>query len=62
MVLSLLPIFLCEVLGASKTTFGLIEGVAVFLAFAAKVGSGILSDYWKSRKPLIMWGTLFSAF
>ena len=60
MVLSLLPIFLCEVLGASKTTFGLIEGVAVFLAFAAKVGSGILSDYWKSRKPLIMWGTFFS--
>lgn len=60
MVFTLLPTFLCDVLGASKTALGLIEGMAVFCAFAAKVGSGILSDYWKSRKPLIMWGTFFS--
>ena len=62
MVFTLLPTFLCDVLGASKTTLGLIEGVAIFLAFAAKVGAGILSDYWKSRKPLILWGTFFSIF
>ena len=60
MVFTLLPTFLCEVLGASKTALGLIEGVAIFLAFVAKVGAGILSDYWKSRKPLILWGTFFS--
>jgi MFS family permease len=60
MVFTLLPTFLCDVLGASKTALGLIEGVAIFLAFAAKVGSGILSDYWRTRKPLIMWGTFFS--
>lgn len=60
MVFTLLPTFLCEVLGASKTALGLIEGVAIFLAFAAKVGSGILSDYWRARKPLIIWGTFFS--
>ena len=60
MVFTLLPTFLCDVLGASKTALGLIEGIAVFSAFVAKVGSGILSDYWKSRKSLILWGTFFS--
>eukprot|EP01037_Dinobryon_pediforme_P013438 gene13438-13553_t len=54
MVFTLLPTFLTEVLGASKTKLGIIEGVAVFLAFLAKVFSGVLSDYWKSRKPLIL--------
>jgi len=60
MVFTLLPTFLCDVLGASKTALGLIEGIAVFLAFTAKVGAGILSDYWRKRKPLIVWGTFFS--
>jgi MFS family permease len=60
MVFTLLPTFLTEVLGASKTKLGMIEGVAVFLAFLAKVFSGVLSDYWRSRKPLIMVGTFAS--
>lgn len=60
MVFTLLPTFLCDVLGANKTTLGLIEGFAIFLAFIAKVGSGILSDYWRQRKILIIWGTFFS--
>ncbi|MBY0281321.1 MAG: MFS transporter [Alphaproteobacteria bacterium] len=60
MVFTLLPTFLTEVLGASKTKLGMIEGVAVFLAFLAKVFSGVLSDYWKSRKPLILVGTFLS--
>jgi len=60
MVFTLLPTFLTEVLGASKTKLGIIEGVAVFLAFLAKVFAGVLSDYWKSRKPLILVGTFLS--
>ncbi len=60
MVFTLLPVFLSDTLGASRTAIGLIEGIAIFLAFAAKVGAGILSDYWRSRKPLILWGTFFS--
>ena len=60
MVFTLLPTFLTEVLGASKTKLGFIEGVAIFLAFLAKVFSGVLSDYWKVRKPLILVGTSLS--
>lgn len=62
MVFTLLPTFLTEVLGASKTKVGMIEGVAIFLAFLAKVFSGVLSDYLKTRKPLIMLGTCMSIF
>ncbi len=60
MVFTLLPTFLTEELGASKTKLGMIEGVAIFLAFLAKVFSGVLSDYWRTRKPLIMVGTFAS--
>lgn len=60
MIFSLLPIFLIDVLGASKTKLGFIEGVAVFAAFAAKVFSGIISDYFKRRKPFIILGTVGS--
>ena len=60
MAFSVLPIFITEVLGASKTKLGLIEGVAVFTAFIAKVFSGVLSDYVQNRKPLIIIGTFFS--
>jgi MFS family permease len=57
MIFSLLPLFVTEVLGASKTTLGLIEGAAIFAAFAFKVFAGVLSDYWRNRKRLIVWGT-----
>jgi MFS family permease len=60
MVFSLLPAFLMEVLGASHTKLGLLEGVAIFLAFASKVFSGILSDILKNRLSLIALGSFFS--
>ncbi len=60
MIFSLLPTFLTEVLGASHTKVGIIEGVAIFLAFISKVFSGITSDIFRTRKPLIAIGTFFS--
>lgn len=60
MVFAYLPTFITEVLGASKTKLGIIEGVAMFMAFASKVFSGVLSDYFKNRKPLIIIGSIFS--
>lgn len=60
MAFSVLPIFITEVLGASKTKLGFIEGVAVFISFVAKVFSGVVSDYVRNRKPLIIIGTIFS--
>lgn len=60
MAFSILPIFITEVLGASKTKLGFIEGMAVFISFIAKVFSGVVSDYVQNRKPLIILGTIFS--
>ncbi|MBX9977151.1 MAG: MFS transporter [Alphaproteobacteria bacterium] len=60
MAMSILPIFITEVMGASKTKLGIMEGIAVSLSFFAKVFSGVLSDYFKNRKPLILIGTFFS--
>jgi len=56
MVHSLLPIFLVNVLGASAATFGVIEGVAETSTAITKVFSGVLSDWWGKRKPLLLAG------
>lgn len=61
MIFSLLPSFLTDELGATKTKIGIIEGVAIFTSFASKVFAGVGSDYFQSRKPLITIGTFFSA-
>lgn len=60
MVFSLLPIFIIDVLGASRAKLGMIEGVAISLAFFSKVFSGVTSDIFKSRKPLIALGSVLS--
>lgn len=59
MVASLLPTFLTEVLHASHTKVGVLEGVAVALMFASKIISGVLSDVFRTRKPMIAIGSLF---
>jgi len=60
MVLALLPTFLTEELGASHTKLGVIEGVAIFIAFLSKFLSGVLSDIFRTRKPLIAVGSFFT--
>jgi MFS family permease len=60
MVFSLLPMFMTEVLHLKKLQLGMIEGIAISLAFLAKIVSGVLSDYVKTRKPLIIIGTVAS--
>ena len=56
MIHSLLPVFLVSTLGASTITLGLIEGVAEGTASIAKVFSGVLSDRFGRRKPLVVLG------
>ncbi|HUN28047.1 MAG TPA: MFS transporter [Steroidobacteraceae bacterium] len=56
MILSLLPVFLVSVLGASAATFGAIEGVAEATASITKLFSGAMSDFWGKRKPLLLAG------
>jgi len=62
LVHSLLPVFLATVLGASMTTIGLIEGIAEATAAITKVFSGVLSDYLRKRKFLLVTGYALAAF
>ncbi|MEO5764248.1 MAG: MFS transporter [Casimicrobiaceae bacterium] len=53
---SLLPLYLAVGLGASALMIGIIEGVAESLALIVKVFSGVLSDWFRRRKPLVLLG------
>ena len=56
LVHALLPLYLAGTLGASALVIGLIEGAAEALALVVKVFSGVLSDYTRRRKPLVLAG------
>lgn len=60
MIFSLLPVFISDVLMVSKKSYGHIEGIAVFIAFVFKVFAGLMSDYTKKRKPLIVLGSFLT--
>lgn len=62
MIVPLMPVFLNDVLNASKVSIGLIEGIAESTASILKVVSGWLSDRTGRRKPLIFWGYSLSVF
>ncbi len=53
MVYPLIPLFLTGVLGTTKTTVGIIEGIAEATASILKVFSGWLSDKFGKRKLLM---------
>ncbi|BBO59890.1 MFS transporter [Mycoavidus sp. B2-EB] len=52
----LLPMLLVGTMGMSVTALGLIEGMADAMSFMIKVLSGVLSDYLKRRKWLVLLG------
>ena len=56
MIYPLLPLFLANVLGASATTLGAIEGAAESVAALLKLVSGRWSDRLTRRKPLVVAG------
>jgi MFS family permease len=56
MLYPLIPLFLTETLGASRTILGLIEGVGESLASLWKIVSGWISDRIGKRKLLILGG------
>ncbi len=62
MILSLLPGFLVQVLGASALWVGTIEGTAESTASITKILSGAASDRIGRRKPLVVLGYGLSAF
>jgi MFS family permease len=56
LVHSLLPLYMATALGASVFVIGIIEGVAEALALIVKLFSGVVSDYFRKRKPLVLFG------
>ena len=59
---SLLPILMVTALGTSMTAIGMVEGVAEAMAAITKVFSGIISDHFRKRKPLVVLGYALAAF
>ena len=53
---SLLPLYMAIGLGASTLTIGIVEGIAEATAMIVKVFSGVLSDYFRRRKALVVLG------
>ena len=62
MIYPLIPLYLNNVLHSSKTSIGIIEGIAESTASILKVFSGWLSDRLGKRKALIFWGYGISVF
>ncbi len=62
MIYPLIPLYLNNVLHTSKTSIGVIEGIAESTASLLKVFSGWLSDRLGKRKALIFWGYGISVF
>ncbi len=56
MIHALLPVLLVGTLGVSAFSLGIIEGIAEGTASITKIFSGVLSDRWSRRKPLIVLG------
>lgn len=60
MIHAVLPLFLVSALGTEIAVVGLIEGMAEATASILKVFSGTISDYWRRRKGLTVFGYAFS--
>jgi len=60
MVLSVLPYFIVEVLGGSRSILGVIEGLAESTSYLFRTVSGVISDWIGRRKLLVMIGYLLS--
>jgi MFS family permease len=56
MIHGVLPLFVVGTLGASATLLGIMEGVAEGTAQIGKLFSGVLSDRWRNRKNLALFG------
>ena len=56
LVHALLPLYMATVMGASTLVIGVVEGIAEATALIVKLFSGILSDWFRKRKPLVLLG------
>jgi len=56
MCFSLLPTFIISLPGATKAVLGVIEGLAETLNYVLRLFSGVISDRFRRRKPIILAG------
>jgi len=56
MIFTLVPLFLCNVLGATTTVVGLVGGLSESTDAIFRIFSGWLSDKIRKRKMLAVWG------
>lgn len=56
MIHGVLPLFVMGTLGVSATLLGTMEGIAEATAQIGKLFSGVLSDRWRNRKNLALFG------
>lgn len=61
MIHALLPVFLVTVLGTGAALVGLIEGLGESIALITRLFSGVLSDWLRRRKLLVLAGYLLGA-
>lgn len=62
MIYSFSGIYLKTLLGVTTAWIGVLEGMAEALSFAMKLLSGIVSDYLRKRKLVMLVGYVFSVF
>ncbi len=60
-VFSLSPIYLTSVLGVSSLGIGIFEGAVEALSWFTRIFSGVVSDTWRRRKPLLFLASAFAA-
>lgn len=61
MAFSISPFFITTVLGLSTFSMGAIEGFAEALSQVSKLSSGVSSDYFRKKKPTLIFGVLLAA-
>jgi MFS family permease len=54
MIYSLSPLYLTHVLGLSVLYLGILEGVIEFTAWSTRIFAGVISDFFRKRKPILI--------
>jgi MFS family permease len=54
MIFSLYPLFVTQVFGLATLHLGILEGIIEFVSWATRILSGVISDYLRKRKPVLL--------
>ncbi len=60
-IFSISPLYITSVLGITIASIGILEGITEALAQLSKLASGVFTDYFKKKKPLLVFAFLMSA-